>query len=161
VLISLGGLPGVGKTTIARELAQQIGAVHLSIDTIEQAIRASIGAEDDCYRAAYGAALELARDNLRLGRTVVTDCVNPIAIVRDAWRDMARSEGIALIEVEIVCSDAAELHRRCNTRVVGRTPRWQLVARAYEPWSRDHVVIDTATRDVAGCIATLRQALNT
>ena len=35
----LGGLPGVGKTTIARELARQIGAVHVRIDSIEQAIR--------------------------------------------------------------------------------------------------------------------------
>ena len=43
--ISFSGLPGVGKTTIARELARQIGAVHLSIDTIEQAIRSSIGGD--------------------------------------------------------------------------------------------------------------------
>ena len=80
MLISFSGLPGVGKTTIARELARQIGAVHLSIDTIEHAIRSSIGGDDDRYRAAYRAALELARDNLRLGRAVITDCVNPITI---------------------------------------------------------------------------------
>lgn len=43
MLISFSGLPGVGKTTIARELGRQIGAVHLSIDTIEQAVRSSIG----------------------------------------------------------------------------------------------------------------------
>jgi predicted kinase len=161
VLISFSGLPGAGKTTIARELARQIGAVHLSIDTIEQAIRSSIAPDDDRYRAAYRAALELARDNLRLGRTVITDCVNPIAPARDGWRDMARGEGAALTEVEIVCSDLAELHGRCNTRVVGRTPQWQHVARAYDPWTRDHVVIDTAARDVAGCVALLREALNT
>ena len=160
MLISFSGLPGVGKTTMARELARQIGAVHLSIDTIEQAIRSSIGGDDDRYRVAYRAALELARDNLRLGRTVITDCVNPITMARDAWRDMAQSECVALTEVEIVCSDSAELHGRCNTRVVGRTPRWQQVASAYEPWTRDHVVIDTATRDVAGCVAALREALN-
>jgi predicted kinase len=158
MLISLSGLPGVGKTTIARELARQIGAVHLSIDTIEQAIRSCIGGDDDRYRAAYRAALELARDNLRLGRTVITDCVNPIAMSRDAWRDMARSESVPLTEVEIVCSDAAELHSRCNTRVIGRTPQWQHVARAYQPWTRDRVVIDTAARDVAECVAALRSA---
>jgi len=39
VLISLSGQPGVGKTTIARELAAQIGAVHLRIDSIEQTLR--------------------------------------------------------------------------------------------------------------------------
>jgi hypothetical protein len=45
--------------------------------------------------------------------------------------------------------------------VVGSTPRWQQVARVYEPWTRGHVVIDTATRDVAECVAKLREALNT
>jgi predicted kinase len=41
MLIIFGGLPGTGKTTIARALAHQIGAVHLRIDSIEQAIRDS------------------------------------------------------------------------------------------------------------------------
>jgi hypothetical protein len=96
-----------------------------------------------------------------LGRIVITDCVNPIAVARNSWRDMAWNESVALTEVEIVCSDAAELQGRCNTRVVGRTPRWQHVARAYEPWSRERVVIDTAARNVAKCVATLREVLNT
>ncbi|MEU6773507.1 AAA family ATPase [Streptomyces sp. NPDC046759] len=34
----MGGLPGTGKTTHARLLAARIGAVHLRVDTIEQAI---------------------------------------------------------------------------------------------------------------------------
>jgi DNA polymerase III delta prime subunit len=38
MLIIFGGLPGVGKTTVARELARQIGALHLRIDSMEQAI---------------------------------------------------------------------------------------------------------------------------
>ncbi len=46
MLIALGGLPGTGKTTIARELARQLGAVHLRIDSIEQALR------DMVWRAA-------------------------------------------------------------------------------------------------------------
>lgn len=37
MLIVIGGLPGTGKTTLARLLASRIGAVHLRIDTIEQA----------------------------------------------------------------------------------------------------------------------------
>jgi predicted kinase len=38
MLIILGGLPATGKTTIARELARQLGAAHVRIDSIEQAI---------------------------------------------------------------------------------------------------------------------------
>ncbi|WP_461535425.1 AAA family ATPase [Spongorhabdus nitratireducens] len=32
-------MPGSGKSTLARALARETGAVYLSIDTIEQAIR--------------------------------------------------------------------------------------------------------------------------
>ena len=38
MLIILSGLPGARKTTVARELARQLGAVHVRIDSIEDAI---------------------------------------------------------------------------------------------------------------------------
>ena len=38
-LIVLGGLPGVGKTSLARKLAQQPDMVLLRIDSIEHALR--------------------------------------------------------------------------------------------------------------------------
>ncbi|MEM6903131.1 MAG: AAA family ATPase, partial [Pseudomonadota bacterium] len=79
VLIIFAGLPGSGKTTIARALADHLGAFHLRIDTIEQAVQRSMlkvsEAEDAGYLAAYG----IAGDNLRQGRIVIADSVNPIA----------------------------------------------------------------------------------
>jgi len=41
MLIVFAGLPASGKSSIARVLAQELGAVWLRIDSIEQAIRES------------------------------------------------------------------------------------------------------------------------
>ena len=62
MLIVFGGLPGTGKTTIARALALQLGAAYLRIDTIEQALRDCGGIrhpmDDTGYRVAYAIAAD-------------------------------------------------------------------------------------------------------
>jgi predicted kinase len=148
LLIILGGLPGSGKTTIARELARRTGAVHLRIDTIEHALRTSGLLAGPVNDAGYRIAYALAEDNLRLNHTVIADSVNPIAITREAWRAVVRKADAGFVEVEVVCSDA-EMHRhRVETRdadIPGHIqPTWQQVTeREYEPWP-EALQIDTA-----------------
>ena len=162
MLLILGGLPGVGKTAIATELARGIGAAHLRIDSIEQALRDS-GVEisgPEGYVVAYA----VAEDNLRLGRTVIADSVNPVEVTRAAWRNVARRAGTRCIEIEIVCSDDAEHRRRVESRkadIAGhRLPTWQQVCdREYEPW-KPNVVIDTARHHVEASVAALRERLD-
>jgi predicted kinase len=164
MLIILGGLPGVGKTTITRELARQLSAVHLRIDSIEQAIRNS-GAlsrplNDVGYRVGYAVAL----DNLNVGRTVIADSVNPLAISRDAWVEVAKRAQVSAIEIEVVCSDAKEHQRRVENRTTDipglMPPTWQeVVLRDYQPWNRGRVVIDTTTRSLEQAVMMLRKIL--
>lgn len=150
MLIVFGGLPGTGKTTIGRELAARQPCAYLRIDVIEEALRTACGDQEDVGPAGYIVAYELAKSNLALGMTVLVDCVNPLAITRQAWRAIAASTTSPLLEIEIVCSDLAE-HRR---RVEGRTidirgfvpPTWDAVLRHdYEPWTTNRLVVDSAS----------------
>jgi predicted kinase len=165
LLIIFGGLSGTGKTTIARELARQIGAVHLRIDSIEQAIRDcspdAVGLDEAGYRVAYA----VAEDNLRIGRTVVADSVNPLQITRDAWLEVGRRTKASTMEIEIICSDSREHRSRVERRkpdIIGlRPPSWgQVISREYDPWNREHIVIDTAHRSLEQSVETLREALS-
>jgi predicted kinase len=163
-LIVFAGLSGSGKSTIARGLAKEIGAVWLRVDSVEQAIRESgvvPGSLDDAgYRAVYA----VAQDNLRLGRDVIGDSVNPWILTRNAWRDTGLRAGAQVVEVETVCTDLEEHRRRIKNRaneVPGLVlPDWQaVIGRDYHSWDRDHLTIDTAGHSVASCIELVLAAL--
>ncbi len=151
----------MGKTAIATGLARGIKAVHLRIDSIEQALRNSSvtisGPEG--YMVAYA----IAEDNLRLGRTVIADSVNPVEATRAAWRRVAERTGKRCVEIEIVCSDQEEHRRRVESRIadiVGhQLPTWQQVCdREYEPWQAS-IVIDTAGQHIKASVSALLERL--
>ena len=150
VLVVVGGLPGTGKSTIASCLARRIKGPYLRVDRIEQAIVDWSSLTHPVGPVGYAVAHQLAAEQLALGLDVVVECVNPVALTRDAWLETGRSSEAVVLEIELICSDAAEHKRRVETRlsdVEGLIkPAWKdVLGREYEPWSRPHLVLDTAS----------------
>jgi predicted kinase len=163
MLIAFSGLPGTGKTSIARELARRLHSTYLRIDTIEQAI-VSCGNIDPIMEEGYEAAYRVAAENLRIGQQIVADSVNPLAITREAWAEVAREANVRLVNVEIVCSDETEHRRRVEVRSSDIPdlvlPTWDKVKnREYHPWTQPRIVIDTAGRSVGACVDELMSEL--
>lgn len=149
MLVVFGGLPGTGKTTIARAVAIRRSAVYLRIDEIEQAIRSAGVPAAGVGPSGYAVANALAASNLVNGCLVVADCVNPVPESRQGWRAAAARAKAPILEIEIVCSDPIEHRRRIEERrsdIVGlEPPTWcSVLAHDYVSWQEHHLVIDTA-----------------
>ena len=163
-LFIFAGLPGVGKTALSQRLARHINAVHLRIDTIEQALRDLCGVqvEGEGYRLAY----RIAADNLQLRIDVIADSCNPLELTRREWEQVAEHNQSTFVNIEVVCSNA-DVHR---CRIESRTsnlpgltlPTWHDVRkREYHKWSSDRIIIDTAERSEVACFEKLIGAIET
>lgn len=156
MLIALSGLPGTGKTTVARLLALRLAAVHVRVDTIEQALLRA-GCPAPPGPEGYAVARGIASDNLRLGHHVIADCVNALQMTRHAWAKVAEECRVAYLPVQLVCSDADE-HRR---RVTGRRadieghvlPTWeQVLATRFDPPAPGVLSVDTGACDAGSAV---------
>lgn len=158
MLVVFAGLPGSGKTTVARVVAAKLEATYLRVDAIEAALwRAGISRREPTGLAAYFVANVVAEASLVAGGAVVVDAVNAVEAARQGWRTVASQTGKPLRVVEVVCSDVVEHRRRVEERTSdldGHTvPTWaEVEAREYEPWHDRHLVVDTALETQAGAL---------
>jgi predicted kinase len=149
MLVVLGGLPGTGKTTIARALAERLGAAHIRIDAIETAMwRVGIDRDQPTGIGSYAVAEAIAESCLRVGVPVVVDAVNPVEAARRAWRHLADRAEVPLRVVEVVCPDEDEHRRRLESREADLEgacmPTWADVeSREYDAWAEPRLVLDS------------------
>ncbi|MFD6164531.1 AAA family ATPase [Oerskovia sp. NPDC060287] len=155
MLIAMAGLPGTGKSRLARLLARDLGAVMLSVDPVEDAfLRAGAVHDDVTGLGAYLAVESVAQENLLLGNAVIVDAVNDHPAARQQWIDLAARTGTRLWFVEVYLADE-RLHRE---RLVTRgsrypalpEPGWDSLAaraRALADWADPRLRLDASLDD--------------
>lgn len=153
MLVVVGGLPGVGKTTLARALAGRLPATHLRVDAFEVAlVRQGLLAADDIGAHGYELALAAADTCLTAGTDVVVDAVFPVARSRRPFRDLAARHGTPVHWLRLICRDPLEHRRRVEERAPDLpghvVPDWAAVRRReVDQWHERHTVVDTAGGD--------------
>ena len=150
VLAVFAGLPGVGKSTLAAQVAAVLPATVLAVDTVDVTLRRYEVSEPRPGYAAYGVVAALAEVQLGIGHNVIIDAVNPVKSARQLWVDLAQRMSVPLRVVEVICGDDAEHRRRVEARYAGRDhdgiPDWVRVLERqaeYEPYLGPRLVVDT------------------
>lgn len=129
-LILTCGLPGAGKTTLARQLAADRNAVRLTKDDWLWALGPTPWATTT--QAKVNKELwQLAQEIVRLGLGVVLDFGFAARIERDEVRSVARALGVG-VELHFLDAPVDELWRRIEAR--NSKPPWDSA-----PISRAHL----------------------
>ena len=157
MLICIGGLPGVGKTTVARAVAGLLPAAHLRIDAFETALLRQGLLQGDVGGHGYGLALAATDTCLAAGTDVVVDAVFPVAASRTPFTGLAQRHATALHWVRLVCGDPAEHRQRVEQRASDLdglvVPSWaDVVGRETDEWAEPHAVVDTAGDDPVAAV---------
>lgn len=140
-LIILAGLPGTGKTTLARLLSKKLSLVYLRLDCIEVPFcvyNQNAGANGEGYRAI----INIARENLKLNLGVIIDMVNPLHLTRAMFLNLAREVDADMFQFELKINDTVLHRKRVEERkadIEGHNlPTWQDILNVnYEEWNTE------------------------
>ncbi len=156
-LIVFAGLPGTGKTTLARAVARELRATYLDKDTIKDAAMALArarkieGGAEFAGALSYELLIPLAKDNLTLGLPVVVDSPAGYRVFQDQVDELARQVRVEIRLVECITTDEAQwqqrIERRGETLPEHRTRDWEALQQArarFERLTGPRLVVDTA-----------------
>ena len=166
-LILIGGGPGTGKTTLARALAERVGAQVISTDDVRAHLAADGGItgepgvlgeglySPENIEAVYRTVLRTARAALEDGRTVILDGTWSDPHMRDRARALAAESSAPILELACTAPLGAAVGRirtrGATTSQVTPDIATALADRAQDDWPGAHR-IDT-TRELAESVA--------
>ena len=175
-LVLVGGLPGTGKSTVARGIATPLRALVLRSDEVRKEIagldpttHGDAAFDVGLYRPAatagtYAELLDRARLALGLGQSVVVDATWRDPAWRQAAADVAASAAADLVELRCVAPLDVAVDRVNRRRAIGADPSdasesvTRMLAVADVPWTTANDV-DTSG-DAGRAVATALAYIN-
>lgn len=146
-LVVLCGLPGVGKSTVARDLADELDADVLRTDAIRKDLRAEPRYDGEETRRVYARMLDQARAALESGTDVVLDGTFQRARHRRWAESLAESTGSGFEVVRVRCDESVAVERITDrdpdVSDASRRTYYQLME-SFEDLALDHVTIDNS-----------------
>lgn len=154
-LVVMMGVPGAGKTHVARLLAGRLGAAHVATDELRHRLFVAATYTDRENEAVFEAAAALLERLLEEGQRVVLDATNLRRRDRAPALAVAERHGVPTVFVRVVAEEA-EILARLAVRRSARTPGdhsdadervyERMRAREFEPPAEGHLEIRNGPR---------------
>ncbi len=151
-LVVLIGLPGAGKSHVARLLAERLGAVTVSSDALRRRIFVAPAYDRAETRAVFALAHAMTRLLLEDAHTVILDATHLRERDRGPAYDLARDTSAALVLVHVTAPEHV-IRARLADRAAGGSPLdlseadarvFELMRERYEAPARPVLVLDSA-----------------
>ncbi len=166
-LIVLCGLPGTGKSTIARMLGDRVPLVVLESDRLRKRLFGRPTYSTQESRRLFRAIHALADRLLQAGIHVVIDATNLREVHRQPLYDVAQRRGARLVVVHVDAPPEV-VRQRLHRRVLHRPPDdwsdagpgvYERMQSQVEPIGRPHLRVDTS-QDVSPVVDEIVRSLS-
>jgi len=148
MILVIFGLPGSGKTTVAKIFSKEFNAIHLNTDELRKKSLAELGYSERSKRRIYETMFSIAKELILQGKNVCLDGTFYRKILRKKAKKLAKELKVSIHFIEVICEEKVieeRLSRRDFSREYSEADFrvYKIIKTQFEPMQKEHFLIDT------------------